>query len=186
MLEEKLKKHTYVKIVTNLPADLSLLDDSDMTQEDMVSILRVLKSEKVILITESYNKLDIFPLIDAGVCSIIPKSKQFLDSSLEIIERIQHKEFFLPSEVLKDIIEKVIQLKRVEYDQLCNKIQREWDLTLKQAEVASLMKLGHTNKEIANILGMSEGSVKVHVSQIYSKLKVNERYIVMEKLIELC
>lgn len=48
-------------------------------------------------------------------------------------------------------------------------------LTQAQARVLSLLADGRSNREIAESLGLAEGTVKVHVSRILSAYKVNSR-----------
>lgn len=49
------------------------------------------------------------------------------------------------------------------------------DLTLRQHQVLERLPLGHSNKEIARELGMSEATVKVHVRQVMKRLGVANR-----------
>lgn len=52
----------------------------------------------------------------------------------------------------------------------------EWSiLTLREREVVTWIGQGMTNKEIARQLGVSEKTVKTHLSHVFSKLKVNRR-----------
>lgn len=48
-------------------------------------------------------------------------------------------------------------------------------LTPRQREVLALLGQGQSNKEIARALGLSEGTVKLHVTAILKALKVNNR-----------
>jgi DNA-binding NarL/FixJ family response regulator len=48
-------------------------------------------------------------------------------------------------------------------------------LTDRELEVLNLMASGMTNKEIAYQLGVTAGTVKVHIHNIFSKLNVNRR-----------
>ena len=48
-------------------------------------------------------------------------------------------------------------------------------LTTAQMRVCDLLTQGKTNREIADLLGLSEGTVKVHVSAIFKALKVTSR-----------
>ena len=48
-------------------------------------------------------------------------------------------------------------------------------LTPGERELASLVRAGLTNKEIAAELKKTEGSVKVQLSGIFQKLRVNSR-----------
>jgi DNA-binding NarL/FixJ family response regulator len=51
----------------------------------------------------------------------------------------------------------------------------EFGLTGRQAEVLALMARGKSNRDIAEQLGLSEGTVKVHVTAIFKSLGVSSR-----------
>jgi DNA-binding NarL/FixJ family response regulator len=63
-------------------------------------------------------------------------------------------------------------------------IQRRWredafensdDLTERETDVLKLMTSGISNREIAKALGIGDGTVRNHVSSIFSKLGVSDR-----------
>ena len=54
-------------------------------------------------------------------------------------------------------------------------LDRPDPLTERETEILRLMAGGYSNKEIANSLGVAEGTVKNHVTAILSKLEVNDR-----------
>lgn len=58
-------------------------------------------------------------------------------------------------------------------------------LTRREAEILRLMAGGFSNKEIANALDMSEGTVRNHASTVFSKLGVRDRTRAVLKGIEL-
>ncbi|MNV96694.1 Response regulator protein VraR [compost metagenome] len=51
----------------------------------------------------------------------------------------------------------------------------EEPLTERELEVLALLAAGLSNKEIADHLVIAMGTVKVHVKNIFAKLKVNRR-----------
>ena len=51
----------------------------------------------------------------------------------------------------------------------------EIGLTGRQIEVLRLMALGRSNRDIATLLGLSEGTVKVHMTAIFKALKMSSR-----------
>ena len=55
----------------------------------------------------------------------------------------------------------------------------------RETEILRLMAGGYSNKEIANSLGVAEGTVKNHVSNILSKLGVRDRTRAVLKAFEL-
>jgi len=50
-----------------------------------------------------------------------------------------------------------------------------WRLTQRQAQIVTLLQIGLSNKEISVRLGLSEGTVKVHLHRIYEKMSVSNR-----------
>ena len=64
-------------------------------------------------------------------------------------------------------------------------VDRPDPLTDRETEILRLMAGGYSNKEIANSLGVAEGTVKNHVSNILSKLGVRDRTRAVLKAFEL-
>ncbi|MEO5770914.1 MAG: response regulator transcription factor, partial [Burkholderiaceae bacterium] len=48
-------------------------------------------------------------------------------------------------------------------------------LTPRQRDVLDLLLLGHPNKQIARVLGLTEGTVKIHIAAILRTLRVRNR-----------
>lgn len=63
------------------------------------------------------------------------------------------------------------------YDQTSLQVNSmsEHRLTRRQMEVLALISEGHSNKEIADCLTLSEATVKVYCREIYKLLHVNNR-----------
>ncbi|BBA33714.1 nitrate/nitrite response regulator protein [Methylocaldum marinum] len=58
-------------------------------------------------------------------------------------------------------------------------------LTRREIEVLRFMAGGYSNREVADVLGVSEGTVKNHVSSILSKLGVRDRTRAVLRALEL-
>lgn len=54
-------------------------------------------------------------------------------------------------------------------------VSERFGLTAGQSRVLELLGQGKTNREIADLLGLSEGTVKVHMSAIFRAMKVRNR-----------
>lgn len=54
-------------------------------------------------------------------------------------------------------------------------VAERYGLTKSQARVLELLAEGKTNRDIADMLGVTEGTVKIHVSAIFKALGVNNR-----------
>jgi non-specific serine/threonine protein kinase len=63
------------------------------------------------------------------------------------------------------------------------------DITAREREVAELVGLGYTNRQIAERLVITEGTAKVHVGRVLAKLEFHTRaqlaaWVVQQGLIE--
>lgn len=56
-------------------------------------------------------------------------------------------------------------------------------LTARQLEVAAELVRGHSNKVIAAMLGMTEGTVKVHLTAVFRRLGVSNRAMAVARLL---
>jgi two-component system nitrate/nitrite response regulator NarL len=48
-------------------------------------------------------------------------------------------------------------------------------LTFRQKQIVAMLKNGSSNKEIAQLLGVSEGTIKVHLHRVYQRIGVSNR-----------
>jgi two-component system, NarL family, nitrate/nitrite response regulator NarL len=56
-----------------------------------------------------------------------------------------------------------------------NSIGSKRPLTSRQNQIVSILKIGSSNREIARALGVSEGTVKVHLHRIFQRIGVANR-----------
>jgi len=56
-----------------------------------------------------------------------------------------------------------------------NKLQQRFGLTVREAEVLYWLSCGKSNRDIADILGMSYRTVDKHLEHIYPKIGVESR-----------
>ncbi|MFM8320139.1 MAG: helix-turn-helix transcriptional regulator [Chloroflexota bacterium] len=63
---------------------------------------------------------------------------------------------------------------------------RAWPtLTVREMEVAWCLRLGYSNEEIANQLGIGLGTVKTHVHKLLVKFNVRSRWVLRDLLNEI-
>ena len=60
-----------------------------------------------------------------------------------------------------------------------NEARRERGLTTRKREIALLVAQGLSNKQIARQLNITEGTVKVHLHQIYSQFNIRNRTVMV-------
>lgn len=152
-----------------------ILMDIGMPQMD--GVIATYKSKKilphtnVIILTIYEDEPHIFAAIKAGAMGYLLKDASF-DELIEAIRRVYKGEALIQPVIATKVLKEFALLdkrKIKEGDKFYN------DLTEREKEILRLITLGGTNKEIANKLGISEKTVKNHISNIFQTLHVNNR-----------
>ena len=123
-----------------------------------IAVLRREFSEARILVLSNYSSAEeVAAAIQAGARGYAVKDMP-LDALLGAIRRVHAGERFIPPEIERRLAGRMLS-------QLSNR----------ELEVLALIGQGKSNKEIATALHLVEGTVKVHVTNILSKLGVADR-----------
>ncbi|KAE9526430.1 response regulator [Testudinibacter aquarius] len=114
------------------------------------------------ILTVSDAKADIFALVDAGADGYLLKDSE-PDLLLQQIKQLAHGE--------------IVYSPEIQYQLQQRKISPEPLLSLTERESAVLERVakGMSNKQIAEMLFISEETVKVHIRNMLRKLNVNSR-----------
>jgi DNA-binding NarL/FixJ family response regulator len=103
--------------------------------------------------------------LDCGASGFIPKS-QPVEGIRDAIRKILQGEVWLPADVDRDT---------VSMSETAELVSRMSTLTPQQVRVLMMLGEGLLNKQIAFKLGVSEATIKAHVSAILQKLGVDSR-----------
>lgn len=163
-LFEKIKKEkTFDLVLTDLAMpgiawDLAIKQVKEALPDTPIAILSAV-----------YDKDTVLKALGLGVSAFIPKT-----SSNEIIKTALSLIFaggvYVPSEIVNNDAEGDFDLlKQV------NDTESNIPLTPRQMDVLRLIAKGQSNKIIAGELGLTEGTVKLHVTSILKSLKVYNR-----------
>ena len=148
--------------------DLILLDLS-MPGVHGVSGLLYLRAQHpevpVVIVSASDDAPTIRQCLDCGASGFIPKS-QPVERIREAIRRIIDGEIWLPPDV---------DLTSAPVGENAELVSRVSTLTPQQVRVLMMLGEGLLNKQIAFKLGVSEATIKAHVSAILQKLGVDSR-----------
>ena len=74
------------------------------------------------------------------------------------------------------VVEKPIFTHRPKTFHLNERALKELELTSREFEILQLIAKGHSNAKIADQLFVSISTIKTHVSNLFSKMNVNNRY----------
>jgi DNA-binding NarL/FixJ family response regulator len=132
---------------------------------EAVEQLRELSPEaKLIIVSSSEAREDIINALAAGAHGYLPKSMR-ADEVSNTVEAVLRGGIFVPP-----IITRTPPARP-----LTGGHRHREALTPRQQEVLGHLLMGKPSKEIARVLGLTEGTVKIHLSAIYRLLGVRNR-----------
>lgn len=150
-------------------ADLLLLD-IDMPNENGIEILKKCKKEKInikIIMLTLHNKIEyVIDAIQNECDGYVLKDSKFSVLKEAIYSVIAGDKFIEPD--LVPIVNNRLAN---------NETEKEYaaQLTKREREILKLLATGICNKDIGSRLGISERTVKNHISSLFRKIKVNDR-----------
>jgi DNA-binding NarL/FixJ family response regulator len=113
---------------------------------------------KFVVLTTYEGDEDIHQALEAGARSYIIKGMPH-DALVSALRRVHSGGRFLPPPVSRALSSRIPNS----------------ELSAREREVLNLIVRGRSNKEIASDLGITESTVKCHVSEILMRLNVNDR-----------
>jgi len=162
---------TAVEMVRQLNPNVVLMD-LVMPRLDGISAIRQVKSlgstVKVIALTSFTEDDKVFPAIQAGASSYLLKDVS-PDDLVEAIRAVYRGEARLHPDIARKLMEQVAHQSAPSHEPHVE------NLTERELDVINLVAQGHSNQEIARLLVISEKTVKTHISNILSKLQLEDR-----------
>lgn len=153
-----------------------ILMDIGMPKMDGITaafkIKKMLPSIKIIFLTVYDDEPRIFQAIKAGAMGYLLKDAS-AEELVEAVHRVVNKGEALIQPVIATKILREFAL--IDKKKVKDGDKFYSDLTEREKEILRLIALGGTNKEIAQKVGISEKTVKNHISSIFQTLHVNNR-----------
>ncbi len=150
--------------------DIILINSDVSSKEKVIHFISSFKSRYnyIKILTYSYNS-DIDYLIKIvnnggdGDININKSFKEFVDA----IKEVFNDNIYIHPDILPEFNHKMVT----------NEILKENvdNLTKREVQILQFVSKGMLNKEIASALGISERTVKNHISNIFKKIKVTDR-----------
>ena len=147
-----------------------VLMDIKMPNLDGIKACRLLKKAQpnvqVIMLTVMDDESHVIDAITAGASGYILKSMSINELLRAIKLAVEGKSLLHPS-ATKQLIN--------EFKKLNDDGTTRFHISDRELEVLQLLAYGHTNKEIAKDLSISQQTVKSHVIHIFQKLSASDR-----------
>jgi DNA-binding NarL/FixJ family response regulator len=148
-----------------------LVVDLRMPAPNGIDVLRTLSEEqrrcRTVLLTAALRDDDIVEAVRLGVGGIVLKEAS-PDALLDCVRRVHRGEQVIDHETMSRAFGRVLQRETAAKE--ANKM-----LTPREIEIVKMVAQGLRNKVIADRLTISEGTVKIHLHNIYEKLGVSGR-----------
>jgi two-component system, NarL family, response regulator len=126
--------------------------------EAIITIRKEFPESRFIVLTTYDGDEDVHRALQAGARAYLLKD-MLQDGLVEAIRAVHAGQRFIPAEVANRLAERMDRT----------------ELTSRELEVLRLIVEGRSNKEIAARLSIAEGTVKIHINNILSKLGVSDR-----------
>ncbi|MED3996285.1 response regulator transcription factor [Peribacillus frigoritolerans] len=157
-----------VELAMELRPDIILMDLVMPEMDGIEATKRIIEKwpeAKIIIVTSFLDDEKVYPALEAGATSYMLKTSKASEIARAVRSTFQGQSILEP-EVTGKMMEK---LRRPKITQLHDQ------LTNREMEILLLMTQGKTNQEIADDLYIALKTAKVHVSNILSKLAVQDR-----------
>ena len=145
--------------------------DVRMPRMNGLAVLRAVVEERlptrVILLTAEISDDEVVDAVRLGVAGMVLKetaSRQML----QVLSKVAAGETSLDQKVVRRAVDKLLRAK-------AGLMQAERVLTNRELEIVRLVATGLRNKQIADQLSITEGTVKIHLHTIFEKLGVSSR-----------
>lgn len=142
------------------PCDVLLLDlkMDRWVIEDIASLASI---TRVVVFTGTDRMEDVVAAFRLGARGIVQKTAT-VDTVIDAVEAVAAGMVWIPSEVQK-------------------KLNTQWkdgsgeQLTRRESEIVRYVAMGLRNSEVAQRLSIAEGTVKVHLNNVFQKLNIRDR-----------
>ena len=149
----------------------TLVLDLQLPRKDGIAVLSEMRKERlttnVVILTAAVKDHQLAEAVRLGVRGLVLKEAA-PECLVECIRRVHAGELWLDQRTVSDALEKLLQ--REAGRQAARSV-----LTTREVEIVKQVALGQRNMEVARRLFISEGTVKMHLYNIYKKLDLDNR-----------
>lgn len=162
-----------LRLAQELHPDVVLMDIKMPVMSGIEATIQLRQSgPAVVLLTTSEELDDMVAGVNAGAAGYLFKNAT-VDEIIDAVARASRGEHVIHSRVTLALARRIGEDRAAAPPQI--PLHSPPELTTRELETLRYIRAGHQNKRIAQLLNISEGTVKVHVSNLLSKLEAKNR-----------
>lgn len=141
--------------------DVTIMDGRLPDQSGLETVKQIrgeFPAARIVMLSIDESEEDIYRAVEAGVLGYLSKSAP-RQELLHTVREVAQGRFFLPPPLATRLRQR----------------RRREELTTREMEILRLVVAGTANKNIADVLGIAEMTVKIHINHIFTKLGVHDR-----------
>jgi DNA-binding NarL/FixJ family response regulator len=156
------------------PCDVVILD-LRMPERTGLDVLQTMSDERIaarpVLLTAAIKDDEVVHALRLGAMGVVLKESD-PESLLECVRRVHQGEQWIDRDTMSRALGRVMMREAAARE-------ASRTLTPRELEIVRMIAQGLRNKAIADRLSISEGTVKIHLHNIYEKLRVDGRLELM-------
>jgi len=162
-----------LSMVKHLQPEILLLDLAMPNMPGMEALRELTTHEtptRTIVLTGKIEKQEILEALQLGARGVLLKDAA-AEHLAACIRAVVQGEYWLDGRPVQNLVQVLRELTA----QTAPPPRKTYGLTARELEVVALITEGYTNKDIASTFGISEETVKRHLTNIFNKLGVGNR-----------
>lgn len=156
--------------VVDRDADVILLDLGGSTRIDrraLAAVAGTYASARVVLLTPDLDDATVIELLRSGAYAVVPRSAPS-ETLFDAIRRVAAGQYWTGPEMMTRVLTAMLDDEH-QFD------PKPFGLTRRERQIVNVLVSGCGNKEIAELCGISEKTVKHHLTNIFDKVGVSNR-----------
>jgi DNA-binding NarL/FixJ family response regulator len=167
-----------MSMMFKIPPDVAIVDIDSSDGSGMTTthkLKQYLPNIGIIALTSNDNDIQLFEVLKAQAAACLNKETS-ADRLVDIVRRVAHGEHPINDDLITHpILADQVLIQFHELSRYAETQPLVSPLTVREKEILDYIAQGLMNREIAGLLGISERSIKNHVTSILRKLNANAR-----------